>query len=174
MYDTLPTIKNLDLDYVNLEGYANLRCNWKDCPRPYIIPDLGHEDSPMEAHGTYAEAWVEFFPDERLPEKVGAPCCAQFAVNRATVHRWPVAKYEQIRRWLWSQNHGYKNYLSGIVLEYMWHVIFGKPAYWCPSARDCYCGTWNQCDLECDDEAGWCEGRIWLRDPPNVMPVSNS
>jgi hypothetical protein len=65
MYDTLPTIKNLDLDYVNLEGYANLRCNWKDCPRPYIIPDLGHEDSPMEAHGTYAEAWVEFFPDAR-------------------------------------------------------------------------------------------------------------
>jgi hypothetical protein len=62
----------------------------------------------------------------------------------------------------------------GIVLEYMWHVIFGKPAYWCPSARDCYCGTWNQCDLECDDEVGWCEGRIWLRDPPNVMPVSNS
>ncbi|KAG9570833.1 glycosyltransferase family 34 protein, partial [Aureobasidium melanogenum] len=51
IYDTLPLIQKLDLDYVDLEGYVNLRCNWKHCPEPYIVPQPGHDDSIWEAHG---------------------------------------------------------------------------------------------------------------------------
>ncbi|THY27433.1 hypothetical protein D6D00_04931 [Aureobasidium pullulans] len=170
MYDTYPLINNLDLNYVDSEGYANLRCNWKQCPEPYIVPVLGHEDTIWEAHGDYADAWQTIFPNETMPDKVGAPCCAQFAVNRQTVHRWPVAKYEQIRAWMWARGDGLSSMKSGIIMEYMWHIIFGKPAFWCPPVRECYCGTWNMCNLDCDDEKGWCKGRIWATDPPLSFP----
>ncbi|KAG9569159.1 hypothetical protein KCU71_g2431, partial [Aureobasidium melanogenum] len=170
MYDTLPLIQKLDLDYVDLEGYVNLRCNWKHCPEPYIVPQPGHDDSIWEAHGEYAKAWKFIFPNETLPERVAAPCCAQFAINRRTIHRWPVAQYERIRAWIWSRDGDLASMKSGIIMEYMWHILFGKPAYWCAPVKPCYCGTWNMCDLDCDEARGWCKGRIWTPDPPASMP----
>ncbi|KAG9950384.1 hypothetical protein KCU81_g4038, partial [Aureobasidium melanogenum] len=170
MYDTLPLIQKLDLDYVDLEGYVNLRCNWKHCPEPYIVPRPGHEDSIWEAHGEYVKAWEFIFPNKTLPEKVAAPCCAQFAVDRRTIHRWPVAQYELIRAWMWSRDGDIASMKSGIILEYMWHILFGKPAYWCAPVKPCYCGTWNMCDLDCDETKGWCKGRIWTSDPPPSLP----
>ena len=89
--------------------------------------------------------------------------------------QWPdPSRSEQIRAWMWARGEGLPSMKSGIILEYMWHILFGKPAYWCPPARDCYCGTWNICNLDCDDEKGWCKGRIWTPDPPSRMPVSHS
>jgi len=38
--------------------------------------------------------------------------------------------------------------------------LFGKPAYYCQSAKECYCKKWGMCDLKCESE-GWCLGRIW-------------
>lgn len=172
MYDTLPLIQKLDLDYVDLEGYVNLRCNWKHCPEPYIVPQPGHDDSIWEAHGEFAKAWEFIFPNQTLPKKVAAPCCAQFAVNRQTIHRWPVAQYERIRAWMWSRDGDIASMKSGIILEYMWHILFGKPAYWCVPVKPCYCGTWNMCNLDCDEAKGWCKGRIWTPDPPARLPVS--
>lgn len=171
MYDTLPLIQKLDLDYIDLEGYVNLRCNWKHCPEAYILPQPGHDDSIWEAHGEYAKAWKFIFPNETLPEKVAAPCCAQFAIDRRTIHRWPVAQYERVRAWIWSRDGDLPSMKSGIILEYMWHILFGKPAYWCAPVKPCYCGTWNICDLDCDEAKGWCKGRIWTPDPPPSMPV---
>jgi hypothetical protein len=57
---------------------------------------------------------------------------------------------------------------SGLVLEYMWHIIFGKPAYYCSPAKECYCEKWSMCDLECERE-GWCLGRIWHN--PQKNPI---
>lgn len=171
MLDTFPQINNLNLDHVSEEGFASLRCNWMTCPRPQVEPKLGHDDGFWEYDGLYAAAWADFFPNVTIPKMVSGPCCAQFAVTRETVQSRTVDKYEQIRQWIWKQEAAELNMKTGIVLEYMWHVIFGKPAFFCPPARDCYCKKWGMCNLDCPDE-GWCKGRIWLKDEPKNLPVS--
>ncbi|KAK4946375.1 hypothetical protein LTR10_014573 [Elasticomyces elasticus] len=170
MYDTYPEIANLNLDYVLEEGYVTLRCNWKICPATTVEPVLGHEDTMWESHGLWAQAFSEFFPNETIPDKVSSPCCAQFAVTREMVHRWPVTKYEQMRQFMWKETGWNMVTKMGIVFEYMWHVIFGKPAYWCAPAKECYCKKWNFCDLDCPTE-GWCRGRIWAKDVPGIFPL---
>ncbi|KAI1610042.1 hypothetical protein EDD36DRAFT_422114 [Exophiala viscosa] len=169
MYDTYPEIANLNLDHVVEEGYATLRCNWKICPETTVEPLLGHQDSTWESHGLWAQAFSEFFPNQTIPSKVSSPCCAQFAVTREAVHQWPVTKYEQIREFMWARGGWEMVTKMGIVLEYMWHVIFGKPAYWCAPAKECYCRKWGFCDLECPTE-GWCRGRIWSKNVPGIFP----
>jgi hypothetical protein len=170
MLDTLPLIKNLNLDHVDKEGYASLRCNWMHCPKSQVDPILGHEDDFWGIQGLYASAWTQFFPKDPVPDAVAGPCCAQFAVSREAIRRLPIDKYEQIRQWIWTLEvpADQASMKSGLVLEYMWHVIFGKPAYYCPPAKECYCEKWSLCDLECERE-GWCLGRIWHN--PEKNPV---
>ena len=180
MLDTFPLIDRLNLDFVDEEGYTSLKCNWLKCPDPQVEPELGFLDSIWDIKGMYASAFQLFFPNETIPNFVSGPCYAQFAVTKDTVRRLPIAKYEQIRQWLWNQEGDEYNYKSGIVLEYMWHIIFGKPAFFCPPAKECYCKKWGLCDLQCrgDDEedkrdAGWCLGRMWLnwrKQPPGGLP----
>jgi len=170
MLDTLPLIQRLNLDHVDKEGYASLRCNWMHCPKSQVDPVLGHEDDFWEIKGLYASAWTQFFPKDPIPDAVAGPCCAQFAVSRETIRRLPIDKYEQIRQWIWTLElpADQASMKSGLVLEYMWHVIFGKPAYYCPPAKECYCEKWSMCDLECERE-GWCLGRIWHN--PQKNPI---
>jgi hypothetical protein len=180
MLDTLPLIKRLNLDHVDKEGYTSLRCNWMHCPKAQVNPVLGHEDDFWGIQGLYASAWTQFFPKDPVPEAVAGPCCAQFAVSRAAIRRLPIDKYEQMRQWIWTLEvpADQASMKSGLVLEYMWHVIFGKPAYYCPPAKECYCEKWGMCDLQCERE-GWCLGRIWhnpLKNPifglSKPIPVS--
>lgn len=43
------------------------------------------------------------------------------------------------------------DYDSGRVLEYMWHIMFGKEAVNCPDADDCYCRLYGKCGLKCKE-----------------------
>ena len=53
-----------------------------------------------------------------------AACCAQFAVSKEQVLKRPVEDYIRFRDWI---VHTEKNDAkSGRVMEYLWHVIFGK------------------------------------------------
>ncbi|KAK5723542.1 hypothetical protein LTR15_005240 [Elasticomyces elasticus] len=169
MLDTFPAIDRLNLDYVSEQGYTALRCNWMQCPKSQVEPELGFEDGFWDINGLYAAAWELFFPNETIPSAVSGPCCAQFAVTKEVVQRWPIDKYEQIRQWMWNQDGHEASMKSGLVLEYMWHILFGKPAYFCPDAKECYCKKWGLCDLDCDRE-GWCNGRIW-QNPQKNAPI---
>jgi hypothetical protein len=170
MLDTFPLIRDLNLDHVDEEGYASLRCQWQFCPNGWMVrPDIEHQDSIWDHDGLYAAAWLQFFPNVTVPEKVTGPYGAQFAVSRAALRRWPIDKYEQIRQWVWTAPSDYK---AGLVMEAMWHILFGKEAYFCPSAPECYCKKWGLCDLDCE-ESGWCLGRVWVnpsRNPPLSLP----
>lgn len=175
MFDTLPTISRLNLDYVKEQGYTSLRCNLDTCPKPAIEPSqkIGIKDDWFEYAGMYATAWQEFFPGEPVPDAVVGPCCAQFAVTREAVHKRPLEFYETARHWLWRYNRG-RNFdpmldqHSGYVFEYMWHVIWDKPSIFCPDAKECYCKKWGMCDLECETP-GWCLGTMWFN--PNKTPT---
>lgn len=63
---------------------------------------------------------------ELAPTLVGAACCAQFAVSKDQVLARPLSDYERFREWIVETEKS--DAKSGRVLEFLWHVIFGKDA----------------------------------------------
>ena len=64
--------------------------------------------------------------DEQAPTLVGAACCAQFVVSKEQVLARPLSDYERLREWIIDTEKS--DAKSGRVLEFLWHVIFGKDA----------------------------------------------
>ena len=64
--------------------------------------------------------------DEQTPTQVGAACCAQFAVSKDQVLARPLSDYVRFREWIVDTEKS--DAKSGRVLEFLWHVIFGKDA----------------------------------------------
>ncbi|KAI9653580.1 MAG: hypothetical protein M1831_005962 [Alyxoria varia] len=150
MYDHVPIIRNLRLAHVEKAGYTSLRCTWE--------PDPKSDDGLFAIRAAYSTAFQQLFPSTNLPEKIGHPCCAQFAVSRARVVRNPVHHYEKVRQWVWETD--LPAVRSGRVLEYMWHMLFGEAAVDCEGPKECFCQKFGHCDLTCDESS--CEGRYHL------------
>ncbi|KAK5654754.1 hypothetical protein OQA88_7079 [Cercophora sp. LCS_1] len=143
-YDALATLHNLQLDYVRSSGYVNLRCVWVlGCPGE-IRPKLDALDEPYEnamrnldpkhppaTKQVYKQSFQELLPGEDMPELVGVSCCSQFAVSWETIRRRPRGDYVRWRDWL--LNTELIDDLSGRVLEYTWHIMFGKEGVYCPN-----------------------------------------
>ncbi|VUC20656.1 unnamed protein product [Clonostachys rosea] len=163
-YDALPLLQRLRFDYLKEQGYANLRCVWVlGCPveiHPIKDDVPGKKGEPVHAKRAYKKAYEELFPEFPVPEAIGVTCCSQFAVRRETIWKRPKADYERYRDWLVTSPLG--DDISGRVLEYSWHMIFGKKAVHCPAAGQCYCRLYGLCDLDCEQDE--CEGQYYL--PP--------
>jgi hypothetical protein len=140
-----------------------MRCAWAlGCPAEVLL------DDPQEDHETskqFRTAFIELFPDRAaagdIPSVVAASCCAQFAITAAKLREKPRSEYERLRDWL--INTPLKDDISGRVMEYSWHMFFGRPDVHCPDAKTCYCDVFGLCDLE-NCSQGECEGRYSL--PP--------
>jgi len=142
-YDNVNSVRGLRLDYVREHGYANMRCiHDPGCPAE-IQPFRG--DPTRTAELAFAEAYTYFFGgnSSSVPERVGTPCCSQFAVSRDQVRKRPQSDYLRYRRWLLETELG--SDISGRVMEYMWHMFFGKDPIWCPSLHECWCQQFGRC-----------------------------
>ena len=116
LHDNVDSLRRLRTGFVRRNGYVNLRCNWNPgC-------EVEHREN---AHVT-VEIWQELFDETEKPEKIGAACCAQFAVSREQVLKRPKEDYLKYRQWVLDTE--LKDRSSGRVMEYLWHVIFGKDA----------------------------------------------
>ncbi|KAK8039443.1 hypothetical protein PG993_007854 [Apiospora rasikravindrae] len=174
-YDAVPTLRRLRLEHVRREGYVNLRCVWViGCPEE-IHPHLDAEEArrldseagstdeekpPTTTKAIYKTAFQELLQGVPVPDVVAVSCCSQFAVTREAIRRRPREDYVRFRDWLLSTP--LTDDLSGRVMEFAWHIIFGKESVHCPSTKDCYCNLWGLCgdDMTCTD--GACEGRYTL------------
>lgn len=121
LHDNVDAIRSLQLPFVQANGYVNLRCNWNPGCKE------AHRDN---AHVT-PEVWADFFSGtstEKVagPQQVGAACCAQFAVSRDQVRMRPLSDYTRFRDWIVETEKS--DAKSGRVMEFLWHVIFGKDA----------------------------------------------
>lgn len=130
LHDNVDALRSLQIPFVQRNGYVNLRCNWN----PGCLE--AHRDN---AHVT-PEVWRDVFAGtsregegiqdkeggEGAPTLVGAACCAQFAVSREQVLARPLSDYERFREWIVDTEKS--DAKSGRVLEFLWHVIFGKDA----------------------------------------------
>ncbi|THW03523.1 hypothetical protein D6D26_03421 [Aureobasidium pullulans] len=169
LYDGVRTLSRLRLPYILEQGYINLRCVWTlGCPHEIHPLDHPADEITSETHAdqVYAAAFKKLFPDAPIPESIGVSCCAQFAVSKANILQRPREEYERYRRWLLETD--LEDGLSGRVLEYSWHIIFGKEAVFCPNAKTCYCKVFGLCGLQCEDE-GHCREQYTLP-PYSTLP----
>ena len=126
-----------------------------------IHPLTDTHRNDVHAGEYFRTGFMELFPGVEVPEEVGVSCCAQFGVTRSKVLERPKSDYIRFRKWLAETP--LQDDLSGRIMEYSWHMIFGKGPVYCPTAEECYCKVFGLCDLSCPDE-GDCAGRYVL--PP--------
>ncbi|MCJ1436600.1 hypothetical protein MMC27_005980 [Xylographa pallens] len=157
-HDNVESVQALRLDYVAVAGYVNLRCG--------LLPGCNHEVQPfrsppvdgLEVEHAMHDAWKAMFPGEALPHEIGVPCCAQFAVSKQQIRARPKTDYERYRNWIReTQLH---DRTSGRVMEYLWHIIFGKePVQYVEAVR-----RWRSATVMCmvvveerRGGTGWCD-----------------
>jgi len=101
--------------------------------RPLLLEDA--------AEVAWLTAWPELFgrgggnvsspsdlleEETAIPHEIAAPCCAQFAVTREQILQRPLQAYRHFHDWLMRTE--LSDDVSGRVMEYAWHIIFGKGA----------------------------------------------
>lgn len=152
---TSQIIRHLSREKVLRDGYFNLRCHWSPgCPT-HLHPQETKYDSTKTEELHIAGVWAELFPNDPLPQDLSQPCCSQFAVSRATIHRHPVEKYILFRDWLLSTP--LSDYITGRIFEYFWQYIFLSAPSFCPDPRICYCDGYGICFVDPGAYAGFFE-----------------
>ncbi|KAH8433245.1 DUF3431 domain-containing protein [Aspergillus melleus] len=142
LHDNVAAMRSLQLDFVRQNGYVNLRCNWNPgCKAAHRInrhvTDIvwqevfeGTSTPPLNAtiSASLAEnGAMDAARNQRFlpkPKEIGAACCAQFAVSREQVLQRPREDYVKFRQWIMDTDRDDAS--SGRVMEFLWHVIFGK------------------------------------------------
>ncbi|OJJ50394.1 hypothetical protein ASPZODRAFT_33204, partial [Penicilliopsis zonata CBS 506.65] len=135
-YSNVESVRLLRPDFVQKNGYVNLRCmDDPGCPaeiRPFRDPP----DEGREAELYYARAYQELFNTSTVPEEVGVACCSQFAVSRDQVLKRPHSDY--LRFYTWVLTTDLSDETVSRIMEYSWHIIFGMDAVYCPDVYQCY------------------------------------
>ncbi|KAH1711141.1 hypothetical protein KXX35_006660 [Aspergillus fumigatus] len=128
LHDNVAAMRALQLDFVQRNGYVNLRCNWN--------PGCRAADR-LNRHVTEQQKFLA------KPKEIGAACCAQFAVSREQVLQRPREDYIRFRQWVIDTDKDDAS--SGRVMEFLWHVIFGQEAVYCPDEELCYFQVYGKC-----------------------------
>ncbi|KAJ5318377.1 hypothetical protein N7476_004797 [Penicillium atrosanguineum] len=127
-------LERLQLEYLKAAGYVNLRCEWgPGCPdEVYPFRQLSERATEV----AFAGAWMGIFNNSDVPQVIGTPCCAQFAVTKERILARPLTDYQHYHQWLMKTS--LDDDTSGRVFEYLWHIIFGEDPVYCPSIQHCY------------------------------------
>ena len=145
LHDNVAAMRALQLDFVQRNGYVNLRCNWNPgCKESHrrnkhvteqvwrevfagtSTPPLNSTTTPFFSGDIPALSIAHNQKSLRMPELVGAACCAQFAVSRDQVLQRPRDDYIKFRQWVIDTDRSDAS--SGRTMEFLWHIIFGKEA----------------------------------------------
>ncbi|KAL3480432.1 hypothetical protein BJX99DRAFT_254423 [Aspergillus californicus] len=138
LHDNVAALRSLQLDFVKQAGYVNLRCNWNPgCNQNHrynrhvtqdVWRDIFEGTSTPPVNSTSSSSISASEPSTpkflNVPTEVAAACCAQFAVSRDQVLSRPREDYIKIRQWILDTDK--TDAASGRVMEFLWHVIFGK------------------------------------------------
>jgi hypothetical protein len=128
--DSVYEVSNLRTSYVMEKGYVSTRC-LSSCEN--IIPLSGGVASTMDRlHLVPRDVQLHSFlleflgEGEKVPDKVAAPCCAQFAASRQAIRKRSLQWWKKMRQWLIDTPLPSQN--SGRLLEYTWHIWLGEQA----------------------------------------------
>ncbi|KAJ5618577.1 hypothetical protein N7528_006688 [Penicillium herquei] len=141
-YSNVDSVRALQRDYVLQEGFVNLRCQLSPgCPdemKPFRSPPK--PGNTGEKH--YATAWKELFGNTNVPETIAAPCCSQFAVSKDQVLKRPLSDYKRMYEWVLTND--LPDEVTSNIMEYSWHIIFGREPVFCPDVFQCYADVYGE------------------------------
>ena len=142
-YDSVRMIKRLNNEYVSLKGYVNMRCQWSPgCPE-WLHPHETGDILSKQEQVVLTRCWEELFPFNPLPETLGGPCCAQFALSKERILSIPLSRFVFYRDWMLRTP--LNDYVSGRIWEYLWQFLFTGEGVHCPSEHSCYCQGFGLC-----------------------------
>ncbi|KAJ8105225.1 hypothetical protein OPT61_g10307 [Boeremia exigua] len=122
-YSNIVSLQTLNINFVQSNGYANLRCvNDPGCPQE-VMPFRDPPEKHRTAEAAMSDAWHELFNTD-VPHVLATPCCAQFAVSSKQVRMRPLKEYKRFYTWLMETP--LDDETSGRIMEYLWHVLFGQ------------------------------------------------
>lgn len=125
-HSNVNSLNSLNTNFVQKNGYANLRC----LPTPGCPDEVRPFREPMDMTRTtevaFANAWREIFQNDNVPEVIGVACCGQFAVSKEQILKRGKDEYIRMHQWLMTTQ--LDDDTSGRVFEYLWHIIFGQEA----------------------------------------------
>jgi len=123
-HSNVESLNSLNINFVQRNGYANLRClHNPGCPDE-VQPFREPMDESKTTEVVFAAAWRKIFENNDVPEVVGVACCAQFAVSRQQILKRTKEQYLRMHQWLMDTE--LDDSTSGRVFEYLWHIIFGQ------------------------------------------------
>ncbi|KAJ9145406.1 hypothetical protein NKR23_g5461 [Pleurostoma richardsiae] len=152
--DSAAEVSALRAQHVARAGFASARC-LPGCENVMPLAPAGG-GVPLERFGgrlgrdvlltSLLEAFLDRDAGEEVPTRLAAPCCAQFAVSRGAVRARSREWWAELRGWLLETR--LDSMTSGRLLEYTWHVWFGKEAEHCPDYEACRCHVFGIGDCE--------------------------
>ncbi|KAJ5767236.1 uncharacterized protein N7511_004852 [Penicillium nucicola] len=130
--DTSVILQNLRHEAIEAKGYLNLRCmHSPGCPT-HVAPNHPSQADieAGDARAHFAQIYRELFGMKVVvPDYIGAPCCAQFAVSRKQIQQRPKSEYVHMMNWVdGASAQLIDSYAVGWVFESLWHVVFGMDA----------------------------------------------
>ncbi|KAI1880123.1 hypothetical protein JX265_001744 [Neoarthrinium moseri] len=128
-FDAIFEVSNLRASYVLEKGYVSPRC-LSGCENIIQLADDAVDIG--EIHLVPRDMQLRTFLTEfsndtaSIPDKIAAPCCAQFAASRDAIRQRSLLWWNRMRQWLIDTS--LTSYNSGRLLEYTWHIWLGEQA----------------------------------------------
>ncbi|KAJ4365202.1 hypothetical protein N0V83_008820 [Neocucurbitaria cava] len=136
-------ISNLQIPFIQSSGFANLQCPSPSTCADSILPFRSPPNEFRTLEVNMTKAWVGIFGNITVPEQLSTPPCAEFAVSKAQVQKRGVEEY--LKCWQWLNRTIMDDDSAGLVFAYLWHVIFGRDAVFCPQEKQCECEVYGKC-----------------------------
>ncbi|KAL9117853.1 MAG: hypothetical protein Q9187_005605 [Circinaria calcarea] len=151
--DLVKMTRRLNSERVKREGYINLRCHLQPGCSDNLHLNRTEENVHKPEENIIRGIWSELHPFDPIPATLSHPCCAQFAVSRTQIRKYPLARYVTWREWILKTE--LDDRLSGRIWEYTWHYIFSGKADLCPEPHLCYCDGFRVCFESKDALSEW-------------------
>ncbi|KAF2035558.1 hypothetical protein EK21DRAFT_54473 [Setomelanomma holmii] len=146
--DLSKAISKFQIPFLHGSGYANLRCSTQKSRTTCNNKALDPFKPPYELRTLEAkipDIWKKLFGEHvRVPDRIATVLGAEFVVTRGQVQKRSADEY--LNYWTWLNKTIMDDDSSGLVFEYLWHVVFGKDAIFCPERERCLCELYGQCE----------------------------
>jgi hypothetical protein len=146
--DSRKALQKLQIPFVQQSGFANLRCpsqkSQTTCNDKVLEPEHPpHELRTLEAK--IPKIWETLFGNTTdLPKQIATVPGAKFVVSKAQVQKRSAEEY--LNYWTWLNKTIMDDDSSGMLFEYIWHMVFGKDAIFCPEPTRCECDLYGECN----------------------------
>ncbi|KAF2739334.1 hypothetical protein EJ04DRAFT_411075, partial [Polyplosphaeria fusca] len=134
-YNRMEMIRQLNISSIQKTGFDNLRCLSRIGCQSEILPLRKPKDEFNTPEVAMHDAWKELFQDAMMPRSLATPRGAEFAVTRTKVQKRGLNDYR--RFWEWLNKTRLDDDTAGIIMEHLWHIIFGRGAQYCSEMERC-------------------------------------